>query len=323
MQPLNKSRSLTEGGILASIAIIFALISVYVPILGVVVNMIWPVPILLLGVRHGFKVSMMCLAVAGIIIGILVNPLQAVSVVLGFGFIGVAIGYAINQSWSPLKTMLVGTIASCLSKAAVLIVGFFTLGFNPLSMQLEIMGGAVDQAVEIYRNIGIPPAQIEQLRETLTKTIGMLKYVMPAGFFVASVLDTFINYWVAKKILTRLGLYLPDFPAFNNWTNSAWMLWLYGASLLIVTFYNQTPDSIIYHIGTNLQIVSSLALLIQGLANVRYFIDKKGWPKFLRGIIITLVFFNQFISQLVILVGAFDLVFDYRKLGINNKRVKS
>lgn len=321
MQPLNKSRSLTEGGILASIAIIFALISVYIPVLGLIVNMIWPVPILLLGVRHGFKVSLMCLVVSGIIIAILVNPLQAISVVLGFGFIGIALGYAINQNWSLLKTMVVGTVASCLSKAAVLLVGFWVMGFNPLSMQLEIMGGAVEQAVEIYQKIGIPPAQIEILRETLTKTVGLLKYIMPAGFFVASVIDTFINYWIAKKILARLGRTLPDFPPFTSWTNPAWMLWIYGVSLLIVSFYHQTPDSIIYHIGTNLQIVSNLALLIQGLANVRYFIDKKGWPKFLRSIIIMLVFFNQFISQLVILIGAFDLVFDYRKLGINNKRI--
>lgn len=319
MQPINKSRSLTEGGILASIAIIFALISVYLPILGVVVNMIWPVPILLLGVRHGFKVSLMCLAVAGIIIAMLINPLQAISVVLGFGFIGVAIGYAINQGWSPIKTMLVGTIASCLSKAAVLLVGFFVMGFNPLSMQLEIMGGAVDQAVEIYQKMGIPPAQIEEMRIMLAKTVGLLKYIMPAGFFVASVIDTFINYWVAKKILARLGQYIPDFPPFTTWSNPAWVLWIYGASLLLVTFYNQTPDSILYHIGTNFQLVSTLALLIQGLANIRYFIDKKGWPKFTRTIVIFLIFFNQFIAQIVVLIGAFDLVFDYRKIGINKK----
>lgn len=319
MQPINRSRSLTEGGILASIAIIFALISVYLPILGVIVNMIWPVPILLLGVRHGFKVSLMCLAVAGIIIAMLINPLQAISVVLGFGFIGVAIGYAINQGWSPIKTMVIGTVSSCLSKAAVLLVGFFVMGFNPLSMQLEIMGGAVDQAVEIYQKMGIPPAQIAEMKIMLTKTVGLLKYIMPAGFFVASVIDTFINYWVAKKVLARLGQYIPDFPPFTSWTNPAWVLWIYGASLLLVTFYNQTPDSILYHIGTNLQLVSTLALLIQGLANIRFFVDKKGWPKFVRTIVIFLVFFNQFISQLVVLIGAFDLVFDYRKLGINKK----
>lgn len=320
MQPLNRSRSLTEGGILASIAIIFALISVYLPILGVVVNMIWPVPILLLGVRHGFKVSLMCLAVAGIVIAMLINPLQAVSVVLGFGFIGVTLGYAINQNWSPMKTMVVGTVASCLSKAAVLLVGFMVMGFNPLAMQLEVMGGAVDQAVEIYQKMGIPPTQIEQMREGLTKTVGLLKYIMPAGFFLASVLDTFINYWIAKKILARLGRQLPDFPPFTSWTNPAWMLWIYGASMLLVTFYHQTPDSMIYHIGTNLQIVSTLALLVQGLANIRYFVDKKGWPKFVRTIVIFLVFMNQLVSQIVILIGAFDLVFDYRKLGINNRK---
>ena len=60
---------MVEGGILSAVAILFALISVYVPFIGVFVNLIWPVPIILLGVRHGYKWSLMATVVAGILIG--------------------------------------------------------------------------------------------------------------------------------------------------------------------------------------------------------------------------------------------------------------
>lgn len=319
MQPINKSRSLTEGGILASIAIIFALISVYIPVLALVVNLIWPVPILLLGVRHGFKVSLMCLAVAGIIIAMLINPFQAASVVLGFGFIGVAIGYAINHGWSPTKTMVVGTIASCLSKAAVLLLGFYVLGFNPITTNMELMNDAAGKSIEIYRNMGIPETQLEQTQIMFDKMLEMLKFLMPAAFLLASVVDTFINYWLAKKILARLGQPLPGFAPFTTFVNPLWMLLVFGSSMLVVTFYNDTPNSLIYHIGVNLQFISSAAFLLQGLANARFIINQNGWPKLAFNILLFLIFINQFIAQLVVLFGAFDLYFDYRKLGINKK----
>ena len=58
---LARTRSLVEGGILSAMAIVFALISVYIPVLGMFVNLLWPVPIILLGVRHGFRWSFLCL----------------------------------------------------------------------------------------------------------------------------------------------------------------------------------------------------------------------------------------------------------------------
>ena len=116
-------RSMVEGGLLAAIAIIFAIISVYLPIIGPFVNLLWPVPIILLGVRHGYKWSIMATVVAGVIISMLVHPLQAVSVVVGFGLIGIVLGYAFRMEFSPAKTMLWGSAASLLSKIALLAIG--------------------------------------------------------------------------------------------------------------------------------------------------------------------------------------------------------
>lgn len=309
-----KTSSLVEGGILSAVAIIFAIISVYLPILGAFVNLIWPVPILLLGVRHGVRWSLMCLVVSGVIIAIIVNPLQAISVVVGFGLIGVALGYGIRKELSPLKTIFIGSIASFFSKGAVLIIGFLMMGINPIEFQFEATGQAVQNVMDIYRNLGLSEDQLSEMQITMEKTIGMMKIIMPAGFAIASILDTYINFWIAKAILKKLGQYIADFPPFKEYALPDFMLWIYGVSLLLVTFYNSTPEHPLYLIGTNLQVISSLAYLVQGVAITYYFIEKKGWPKFLKSILVLLLFSSQFLVQLVVLTGAFDTFFDYRRL---------
>lgn len=314
-----KTASMVEGGILASIAIVFALISVYLPFLGVIVNLIWPVPVLLLGVRHGLKASLMCLTVAGIIIAILINPIQAISVVFGFGFIGISLGYAINQRWSPLKTMAIGSVASLLSKGAVLLISIVLMGINPLTVQLAATGQALEQALAIYQTLGFTAEQLQAIRVTMETTIGLLKYIMPAGFALASVVDTYLNYLIAKKILARLGNPQPDFLEFRLWQIPGYVLWIYGVSLLLVTFYNQQPDNLLYLIGVNLQMVTNVILLIQGLSIVYYYIHYKNWPNFLKSLIVILLFSSQFLVQVVVLMGAFDVVFDYRRLKARHK----
>ena len=95
-------RPMVEGGILSAVAILFALISVYIPFIGAFINLIWPVPIILLGVRHGYKWSMMATAVAGILIAILVHPLHAVAVAIGFGMTGIVLGHCFRKHLSPV-----------------------------------------------------------------------------------------------------------------------------------------------------------------------------------------------------------------------------
>ena len=74
-----KTSAMVEAGILAAIAIVMALISMYVPVAGVFVNFVWPLPIIICGMRHGLKWSLMSLTVAGIIVAIIISPLQAFS----------------------------------------------------------------------------------------------------------------------------------------------------------------------------------------------------------------------------------------------------
>ena len=48
---IRKTSAMVEAGILAAVAIVMALISMYVPVLGAFVNFVWPLPIVICGCR--------------------------------------------------------------------------------------------------------------------------------------------------------------------------------------------------------------------------------------------------------------------------------
>lgn len=315
MLQVKKTTSLVEGGILAAIAIVFALASVYIPILGIVINMIWPVPFLLLGARHGLKMSLMCLAAAGIIISILINPLQGISSVLGLGFIGIALGYAIRHEFSPMKSMVVGVTSSFISKVVVILISIFVMGVNPITMQAEMAPAAIDQAMKVYEGFNVlSPEQLTEMRNMLDKTLGMLKYIMPAAFFLASVIDTYINFIIAGKILARMGKVVPSLAPFREWRLPIYIPAIYAVSMVLVSLYHTTPDNILYQIGANLNVITNVILLIQGISIVYFFIHHYQWPGIAKTILFILLFSSQMVSQVIVFTGLLDSLFDYRKI---------
>lgn len=309
-----KVRPMVEGGLLAGIAIIFAVISAYLPVIGPFVNLLWPVPIILLGVRHGYRLSIMATVVAGVIIAMLLHPMQAVSVVVGFGLTGIVLGYAFRMEFSPGKTMLWGSAASLLSSVALLAIGAAVTGINPLAMQSDIMAQAVEQGVEVYRNMGMAEQELAKITESMKTMIDLLKIILPAGFIMASVVVTFINFVIAKTVLKKLGHNIPDFPPFRNWTLPDYVTYFFVVALVMIYWGKSKEITMLYNIGMNLQMMTGMLLLVQGLSLFYYIVDKYNLSRVVRGIILFLILSNGFISQMVIFAGAIDTIIDYRRI---------
>ncbi len=307
-------RPVVEGGVLTAVAIIFALISTYVPVLGAFVNLIWPVPIVLLGVRHGYKWSIMAVVASGIIIALIMHPLTAVSVVVGFGLIGIALGYAIREGFSPTKTLLIGAAASLISKAAVLAISAAVMGFNPLNLQTDAMVKGLEQAMEFYRGMGMKAEDLSQMEATMRPMMDLMKIILPAGFVLAAFVDTFLNYQVAKAVLAKLGQRLEPFPQFRHWMMPRLTVYALAVALVSIYWGKTREIEFLFNAGMNLQVITTMVLFIQGLALFYFLADKYNLSRIVRGIILFLIFSNGIFMQALIIGGAFDLIFDYRQL---------
>ncbi|MEG6584386.1 YybS family protein [Dendrosporobacter sp. 1207_IL3150] len=310
----NRVRPMVEGGILASIAVLFALISAYMPLVGPFVNLVWPVPIILLGVRHGYKWSIMATFVAGIIIAMLMHPLSAVGVVVGFGLIGIVLGHAFRSNFEPVKTLLWGSAASLISKVAVLAISAVVLGINPLNMETEALSKAFEQAVEMYRKLGMKEEDIAVISTNMQSMVQFMKLILPAGFVLAAIVDTFLNFQIAKIVLKKLGNQVKSFPKFKDWTFPGYIAYIFILALVAMYWGNSRQMTTLYHIAVNFQVITSTLLFIQGLALFYYLTDKYNLSRLVRGIILFLIFTNGLFTQMLIIAGAFDMAFDYRQL---------
>ncbi len=307
-------RPMVEGGILSAVAILFALISVYVPFIGAFVNLIWPVPIILLGVRHGYKWSIMATAVAGILIAILVHPLHAIGVAIGFGMTGIVLGHCFRKNFSPVVSVLFGSIASLTSKIIVLSISAVVLGINPLADHSEAMAKAVDQAINVYRNFGMKEAELAQIAESMKGMLAMMKLILPAGFALASVVDTYLNFLVARLFWRKLGHHIGAFPEFRQWGFSPALLYVFVSSMVLLYWGKSRDIEMVATVGLNLQVICSMLLMIQGMAVAFFYARKYDVPKLILWIFIVMAVTNGFIMQMTVFTGAFDIVFDFRRL---------
>ena len=103
---------MVEAGILAAVAIVMALIAIYIPVLGAFVNFIWPLPIIACGVRNGFKWALLTTIVAGLIAAMIINPLQAFILVAVFGILGLVLGECMRRNSNPLTILAFGSIGA-------------------------------------------------------------------------------------------------------------------------------------------------------------------------------------------------------------------
>jgi uncharacterized protein YybS (DUF2232 family) len=131
---------------------------------------------------------------------------------------------------------------------------------------------------------------------------------------LASLTDTYLNFWVAKIILKKLGVDLAPFPPFKHWSFSVTVLYLFGISMGLIYLGNSNQLELVKNIGMNLNALSTILLLVQGVALFYFFADKYNLSRIVRGIILFLILSNGIFMQALIFGGAFDIIFDYRQL---------
>lgn len=313
---IRKTSAMVEAGILAAIAIVMALISMYVPVLGAFVNFVWPLPIVICGCRHGLKWSVMTLLVATIIVAMIISPINAFFLAAIFGLLGLILGECMRRHLPPMKLMLYGSIGAVVALVLNIVLSFLVLGIDPIEMMFSSFHQSLEQLAVYYREHGMGEDEIKKIIDGYAEMLRMMRIIMPGAFLMCAPLMAFVNYICAKKILTKLGEAFEDFPAFTMLQVPGWVLWPYAASLLAVTYFYQTQqlDTWMYTLSVNVQTVCSFVLVMQGIVLLYWFVNTHKKPRWWANIGLILLFAVPIFSQIMVYVGAFDIVFDFRKI---------
>ncbi|MCR4398926.1 MAG: YybS family protein [Firmicutes bacterium] len=330
MQQRVSPKPLVEGALLAAVAVVLALIGFYVPLVGVVVVFLWPVPVALVHLRHGLRVSVLTVVVAGLVLTTFVGPLEAVGMVVTFGFAGLALGVCFDRKVSPSFTVLVGAVAALASSAVGMLISFIFLKVSPVQMMTEMVeafqqaNNAVGNSsfMQWMQGLGLVRGeQLEETRKIWDTTMQAMRMLFPAVFGCSALLISVLNFETARAVLTRLGYRVEPLPPFETWRlpTSAALGIIVG--ILSNAFQSDPRWHWVYIAGMNVQTVTSMLFLVHGAALAYWFMANRWrFSKPMRICVLVLAFFQPFLGQVLVLFGILDSVFDWRGLGFGFRR---
>ena len=320
-----QANALAQGAILAAMAAILGLAALYLPVLGVLAGALWTIPIIVLILRFELNTGIMALTVALAIIGMTAGPAGALSLGLRGGFTALILGYAFRQQWSPGLTVLSGGVVTVLGTAVLLVVSFAVMG-GPLldTAELERM---VDETMELYRQYGLLDPLLQQgtseeeVARQVRQAMGLAMSLIPGMMFISSLSAAGLTYLLARLTLKRLGYQVRPLPAFRYWQVPWYTAWglILGLALLLAGDYLGFKPVLL--MGQNIVYIYLPLLLVNGLAVVTYYYYKWNLNPAVKAIGLALLVINLPVTVIfLIILGAFDPLFNYRKLSFGTQK---
>lgn len=310
---VRKTSEMVEAGILAAIAVLFAILGTYLPVLGVIFNFLWSVPVAVCGMRNGLRWSIMTLIVAGAVIGSLLGPVQALSVMAMFGLLGLALGECMYRGYTPAKTLVYSSAATFVSILLSMGLAMLVMGTNPVDIMFSGLEEALNETQGYYRAAGMSEEQIAAAVQSNKDMIELIRLILPGSLIVCSPIIAFANYMGSRKVLSKMGVAFAPLPPFKNWRVSEYLIWPFALSMGFMATYPDAPK-LAFEIAVNIQTVTSVAFLFQGWAVIYWWLEKNGKPLWLGAVSVVLALSVQLVSTFIVLLGAFESVFDNRNL---------
>ena len=323
---IKKTSALVDASVLSALAVLFTLAGEFLPIVGVVADLFWPLPIILCGKRHGMKWSGLCLLVTGVLITLFLGPLVAFSVVVLLGMIGFVMGEGMRRRWTPEKIVFYGSLAAVVATLLSLAVSYVVLNIDVVGrMRAALDKGALEYQrvyIEQLQSMGMSLLQIQQGKEQMEFLLRMMKILIPLSFFVYAPIIAVLNYWGARRVLSRLGEYYPGLEPFARWQLPKTALLPYIISLALLYLKQDQQEHILYALGYNIFVLFDIMLCIEAISVLYWFIMMKRRTRILFYAAIFLILMNPLFSQLAMIVGAYDILFDFRKLRVKPTRIE-
>ena len=302
-----------EGGLLVAITVILGLVTVYVPLLGMFVEFFCAVPLAVLTARQGVGKGLTALCVSFILLSILISPVLALRLALGFGLCGVALGWCLQKKFDAIRIFFTLMVVASASQVVSLGLLIAVMDVNLLDTQIEMVRESFNESFAMYESMGVDAVRISEAKAQVEPAIQTLALLMPTLIMVTALANAAATWLTAHWIFPKLQMKIPTLPPFAEWRFP--VLFLYTAIIGgLGMYWGLTRGwTEIQEISLNLTFVSMLIGLIQGLALLSAIFDRYNVTKLVRRLLYAILILNFFLLQLVAVTGLIDMIFDYRK----------
>ncbi|MCR1899272.1 YybS family protein [Irregularibacter muris] len=314
------TRAMTEGAIMAALTALLGVLSYYIPFLNLLI-FIWPIPIIVLGIRQGMTISLLATFIASVLVSIFTPIVYSGYLILMYGLLGIVLGYAYQKQWSISKTALLGYVTSLLSIVVMFQFYRIIVGVDILTEMTEMMKLSMGEITNMYQKMGVDPNILDQAVERIENMMQTVNMLFPAILLTIPMAITGINMLVTQKLLPRLGYHqVAKIQPLRNWKLPSHAN--YGLFFIIVLTtlgqYLKIPNFDMVH--RNVLYLILMVFFIQGLAVISYFFHHRNFSKGIKFIGYLFILLTPFLQIMIHFIGLFDVVFNFRNLIKHNGR---
>ncbi|HOT21175.1 MAG TPA: DUF2232 domain-containing protein [Sedimentibacter sp.] len=311
-----KTSNITESAMITGILVIIAYLSSFITLL----MFFYPTPAIILGKRKGLKYSLLSLIASDLIISMLLGLQTGLVFLILYTPLALALTYGVCRNEEANKTILFGSAAYMISFVLYILLLNYIMGINFIERIAEIYEQSFETTRGLFNNIPdqLRTEQIEQYINDIEKMAPMMNYIVtnvfPAVLIVASVVTSYINYMVASKFAVRFSINVKQHEGIAYFSFPRNFM-ISMAGLLLLSFLLRLLNINVGIIQMNLFIIVFMAMLLQGVAVLKFFVDKSRMGKFARNLLlvfIVLMSINFSIAYAVI--GLIDLTVNLRKI---------
>lgn len=304
-------RKLTEGAVLLAAFAALLLITIYVPVVGSILNLVLPLPFIMFSVKNNLKLIVAFL-VAAIFIAFIAGSLMGVGLMLIYGSVGAVIGYLLQKGKS--RTFIL--IASSLTFMAGLVISYVVMvAFMKIDIIHELtvaLNESVKSSEAMLKAMGRED-QVELLKEQNALMLKQIVTLAPSALIFASILSSFITQWICFPIAKRFGVNVQPWGSFRNLVLPKSLLWYYLIALGIMLLFHPQEGTYLYSVLINARYILETFIMLQGLALLFFIFHQKSVAKGLAVLVVILTFMIPIVRYIIMLLGITDLGFDFRK----------
>ena len=294
-------------------SIVFIAVAV-ISVLGVFGALFVSLPMLYYYSRLGRLPGILVFALSLIVASVTLRTLGFQTAFVYFfllGSLGPILSEILRKNYSIEKTVICCTGIFLSLGVAVLVYLSLTSGTMPWTVIWTHISGMVQENIDLYSHAGISPQHVKIIRENADQITRALAGLFPSIALVGITFLVWFNILEGKWLFRKRGMWYPAFGDLSLWKTLDKTVWL----VVIAGICIMVPLEGLRILGLNILIIILFIYMLQGLAIVSFFFQKKNVPLFLRIFGYFLVFAQQFLLLIVAGLGLIDMWVDFRKLG--------
>ena len=281
-----------------------------IPVIGQLLALLTPVPLILVSLRSGRKESLFALGSSAALIAVLGGWQTAAILLFTFGLMAVGIAEGMRKEMKPEQVSLLGGLLPIAVIGTLAALYFSRAGKSPIGAIEGYLRTSIAEAAALYTKMGLNDmaAMVTSVTDTF---VHYLVRLIPAITIATSVMQAATCYGISRTIIIKKEATSPlaGQPSLALWNApDAWVWGLIVALALLVV-----PSESTRLVGWNLAILFAVVYLAQGMAILEFYLKKVRMRPFLRGLFLAFVLAMPSIV-FVIALGIVDIWADVRKV---------